>query len=62
MNTRGRHKVLYASDHPAIAMDRCLEEARRLDLRPGVLDCFLAGNARAVLFGEKASGGGVPVS
>jgi predicted TIM-barrel fold metal-dependent hydrolase len=37
MNTRGQDKVMFASDHPAIQMRRCLEEASRLDLRPGVL-------------------------
>jgi predicted TIM-barrel fold metal-dependent hydrolase len=51
MNTRGKHKVMYASDHPAIAMDRCLDEAIRLDLRPGVLEHFLYENAQRVLFG-----------
>ena len=56
MNTRGRTKVMYASDHPAIAMDRCLEEARKLDLRPGVLDQFLYENAQRVLFEQPARG------
>lgn len=50
MNTRGRHKLMYASDHPAIPMKRCLEEAAALDLRDGVLDAFLYGNAQRVLF------------
>ena len=62
MNTRGRRKIMFASDHPVIQMQRCVEEAERLDLRPGVLDAFLYGNAARVLFGEAeaetpASGG-----
>jgi predicted TIM-barrel fold metal-dependent hydrolase len=51
MNTRGTTKVMFASDHPAIQMDRCLDEARKLELRPGVLDQFLYANANRVFFG-----------
>jgi predicted TIM-barrel fold metal-dependent hydrolase len=54
MNTRGQHKVIYASDHPAIPMRRCLEEAAKLDLREGVLDKFLYANAERVFFGGQA--------
>ena len=55
MNTRGKGQVLYASDHPAIAMDRCLESALALDLRPGVLERFLYANASEVLFAGKGA-------
>jgi len=51
MNTRGSDKVLWASDHPAIQMERCLEEACRLDFRDGVLDAYLYGNAQRLFFG-----------
>jgi predicted TIM-barrel fold metal-dependent hydrolase len=54
MNTRGKHKVMFASDHPAIQMDRCLAEALALDLRPGVLECFLYENANRVFFSKAA--------
>jgi predicted TIM-barrel fold metal-dependent hydrolase len=54
MNTRGQDKVIFASDHPAIPMRRCLEEATKLDLRPGVLDRFLYANAARLFFGAKA--------
>jgi predicted TIM-barrel fold metal-dependent hydrolase len=53
MNTRGRNKVIFASDHPAIQMTRCLEEAEKLDLREGVLDNFLYANADRVFFGAE---------
>jgi predicted TIM-barrel fold metal-dependent hydrolase len=53
MNTRGRHKIMFASDHPVLTMDRCLEEAMALDLRPGVLENYLYENAHVVLFGER---------
>ena len=51
MNTRGAHKVMFASDHPALAMERAVEEARKLDLRPGVAEKFLYENAQRVFFG-----------
>jgi predicted TIM-barrel fold metal-dependent hydrolase len=54
MNTRGQDKLIYASDHPAIPMRRCLEEAAKLDLREGVLDKFLYANAKRVFFGDAA--------
>ncbi len=49
MNTRGKHKIIFASDHPVLGMDRCVREAHDLDLREGVLEGFLAGNCRRVL-------------
>ncbi len=55
MNTRGRAKVIFASDHPALSMRRCLEEATKLDLRPGVLDDFLYANAARLFFAASAA-------
>jgi predicted TIM-barrel fold metal-dependent hydrolase len=49
MNTRGQDKILFASDHPVLSMERCMKEAQELDLREGVLDKFLYGNAARVL-------------
>lgn len=54
MNTRGRSKVMFASDHPVLSLERCVTEARQLDLRDGVLDAFLHGNAERVLLGRGA--------
>ncbi len=56
MNTRGQDKVIFASDHPAIQMRRCIEEATHLDLREGVLDKFLYANADRVFFEKTRSG------
>lgn len=53
MNTRGKHKIMFASDHPVLSMDRCLAEAQALDLRPGVLENYLYENAATVLFGQR---------
>ena len=51
MNTRGRSKVMFASDHPVLSLERCVTEARQLDLRDGVLEAYLHGNAERVLLG-----------
>ena len=50
MDTRGRDKVIFASDHPAISTPRCLEEARRLPLRPEALEAYLHANAARLFF------------
>jgi predicted TIM-barrel fold metal-dependent hydrolase len=50
MNTRGKNKVIYASDHPAIQMKRCIDDARALELRPGVLERYLYDNANELFF------------
>ena len=54
MNTRGQHKIIFATDHPVLSVERCLAEAQGLDLREGVLDKFLYQNA-ANLFFERES-------
>lgn len=50
MNTRGKHKIIFASDHPVLSMQRTVEEARAMDLREGVLEKFLYENAHNVFF------------
>jgi predicted TIM-barrel fold metal-dependent hydrolase len=50
MNTRGRDKIIFASDHPVLSMERCIQEAQALDLREGVLDRYLYANASRVFF------------
>jgi len=50
MNTRGQDKILFASDHPVLSMERCTREARALDLREGVLEKYLHANAQRLLF------------
>jgi predicted TIM-barrel fold metal-dependent hydrolase len=53
MNTRGQDKIIYASDHPVLTMQRCVAEADQLDLREGVLDKYLRGNAERLFFSER---------
>ena len=53
MNTRGKDKVIFASDHPALDWERCVNEARALDLREGVLEKFMYDNAKRFFWGER---------
>jgi uncharacterized protein len=55
MNTRGKHKILFASDHPVLDFRRCVAEAEALPLRDGVLDLFLYENAKRLFFAESRS-------
>jgi uncharacterized protein len=52
-SSRGKGRVLFASDHPFLPMERAVEAARSLPLEPDALDEFLGGGA-ARIFGEKA--------
>jgi predicted TIM-barrel fold metal-dependent hydrolase len=54
MNTRGQDRIVFASDHPVLSMERCLAEAAELDLRDGVLDKYLYANAKR-LFARRAA-------
>jgi len=52
MRTRGKNRVMFASDSPVLSITRCITEARALDLPPEVLDAYLYGNAQDFLFAE----------
>lgn len=54
MRTRGKDRILFASDYPVLSLERCLGEAAALDLPPEVLDGWLHGNADAFFFGRNA--------
>ncbi|HEX7427107.1 MAG TPA: amidohydrolase family protein, partial [Mycobacterium sp.] len=53
MRTRGRDKVIYASDWPVLRMRRVVPEALALDLPADVLDNYLYNNAQEFFFGEQ---------
>ena len=53
MNTRGRTRIMFASDHPVLTMERCMKEAAELPLRPGVLEDYLYRNAARFFWGER---------
>jgi uncharacterized protein len=52
MNTRGRSKVLFATGYPVLSFERSLAEVEALELRPGVAEDFLHGNASRLLGGD----------
>jgi predicted TIM-barrel fold metal-dependent hydrolase len=52
MSTRGKDRIMFASDYPVLSMERCLGEAANLDLTTEVRDAWLLGNAKAFFFGE----------
>ncbi|VBA57054.1 hypothetical protein LAUMK191_03830 [Mycobacterium attenuatum] len=53
MRTRGKNKVIFASDWPVLPMRRVIPEALALDLPPDVLQSYLCANAQEFFFGEQ---------
>jgi predicted TIM-barrel fold metal-dependent hydrolase len=53
MRTRGTDRILFASDHPVLSMERCLGEANALDLPDEVRAAWLHDNADAFFFGKQ---------
>jgi len=51
MATRGKDRILFASDYPVLSFERCLGEAEKLELTDEVRDAWLYGNAEAFFFG-----------
>lgn len=49
MNTRGKDKVMFATDFPFLEMRKCVGQAHDLDLREDVLRRYLHDNAARVL-------------
>ena len=50
MRTRGKDRIIFASDYPVLSMSRCLGEAQALDLPEEVLTRWLHDNAEAFFF------------
>jgi len=50
MRTRGRDRIIFASDSPVLSMDRTLGEAAKLDLDDDVRDRWLFQNAKSFFF------------
>lgn len=53
MRTRGKNKVIFASDWPVLRQSRVVPEALALDLPPEVLDNYLYNNANDFFFGQE---------
>ncbi len=51
MSTRGKDRILFASDYPVLSFERCLAEAANLDLTDEVRGAWLHDNADAFFFG-----------
>jgi uncharacterized protein len=51
MATRGKNRIMFASDSPVLSITRCISEAAALDLSPEVLDAYLYQNAQDFFFG-----------
>ena len=45
LNTRAQHKVMFASDYAIQDFQRCVDEALKLPLRPGILRRYMRENA-----------------
>lgn len=53
MNSRGNSKILFASDHPIIPIDRCVNELSLVEFRNSeTRRAFLSGNAMRLFFSE----------
>jgi predicted TIM-barrel fold metal-dependent hydrolase len=50
MATRGKNKIMFASDFPVLSMERCLGEVANLDLAAEVKQAWLYDNAQAFFF------------
>jgi hypothetical protein len=55
MRTRGKQKVIFASDAPVLSITRTVTEATKLDLPEEVLDNYLYGNAQRFFFDRLAA-------
>ena len=53
MRTRGKTKVIFASDWPVLRQSRVGPEALALDLPPEVLENYLFNNAESFFFGQE---------
>jgi predicted TIM-barrel fold metal-dependent hydrolase len=53
MSTRGKDRVMFASDYPVLSLERCLTEAAALELDDEVRNAWLYENAYSFFFGER---------
>ena len=53
MSTRGKDRVMFATDYPVLSFERCLGEAAALDLTDEVRQGWLYDNANVFFFGGK---------
>jgi predicted TIM-barrel fold metal-dependent hydrolase len=61
MSTRGKNRIMFATDSPVLSIARCVKEATALDVSPEVLDAYLYGNAQAFFFGGEVDASAEPL-
>jgi predicted TIM-barrel fold metal-dependent hydrolase len=54
MRTRGKNRIMFASDSPVLTITRTIKEASELDLPEDVLENYLFNNANEYFFGGAA--------
>jgi predicted TIM-barrel fold metal-dependent hydrolase len=54
MRTRGKNRIMFASDSPVLTIARTIKEASELDLPEDVLENYLFNNANEYFFGGAA--------
>jgi predicted TIM-barrel fold metal-dependent hydrolase len=57
MRTRGKDRIIFASDSPVLSITRTVTEAAALDLPAEVLDNYLYGNAESFFFSRPGAVG-----
>jgi predicted TIM-barrel fold metal-dependent hydrolase len=57
MRTRGKDRIIFASDSPVLSITRTVGEAAALDLPAEVLDDYLFGNAERFFFSRPGAVG-----
>lgn len=50
LSSRGRDQVMFATDHPLVPFERCIDELARLELPPDVWPAFVRDNAERVFW------------
>jgi predicted TIM-barrel fold metal-dependent hydrolase len=55
MSTRGKDRIMFASDYPVLSLERCLTEAAALELDDEVRDAWLYQNASSFFFGGNSA-------
>jgi predicted TIM-barrel fold metal-dependent hydrolase len=48
MRTRGPDKVMFASDHPLLELDKCVGDLATLNLPDAILAAYAANNAKRI--------------
>ncbi|WP_018637185.1 amidohydrolase family protein [Parafrankia elaeagni] len=56
LSTRGRDRIIFASDHPVLSMSRCTGEVANLDLADDVRQAWLHDNAQSFFFVPRKPG------